>query len=340
MKKSRILIALGAAGLAAGASAAAQDSAAGAFKTLDGGPPVVIAHRGASGHLPEHTIAAYDLAIELGADFIEPDLVVTKDGVLVARHDRYLGTTTDVAAHPEFADRKRKSENPEDEGHGPDWWVEDFTLDELKTLRAVQPRAGRDAAFDGRYEIPTFVEVLTLAARRADERGRPIGVYPETKHPGWFAEIGLDFEAPLKAALEGFDAGPVYVQSFEPEILKRLQGSLDATLVQLVYPEGYAVGGEPNIALEDLKDWADAVGPWKGLLLDLAGAPTGFVAEAHRLGLAVHPWTFRDDDPPPGGDAPRAEIARYFDLGVDGVFTDFPDTAVSARAVYARRHAE
>ena len=156
------------------------------WNTLTGQPPVIIAHRGASGERPEHTLAAYSLAIEQGADFIEPDLVMTKDGVLIVRHDRYLSTTTDVSAHPEFADRRVEKEGRQD------WWAEDFTLEEIKTLRAVQPREGRAKDYDGQFEIPAFEEVLALRAKASEETGRIIGVYPETKHPAAPAALGLD----------------------------------------------------------------------------------------------------------------------------------------------------
>ncbi len=327
------------------------------WATLTGAAPLIIAHRGASGERPEHTLSAYALAIEQGADIIEPDLVVSKDGVLMARHDRYLSTTTDIADHPEFADRKRPDAYAAEEGlTRADWWVEDFTLAELKTLRARQPRPDRSKEFDGQFGIPTFTEVLDLATRKSKETGRAIGVYPETKHPGFFEEIGLDFEAPLLAALKGFDNGPVFIQSFEADILKRLRGKTAASLVQLVYEE--APGAGVNIPLTDIKDYAQGVGPAKGLLIDEDG-PSGFVSEAHRLGLFVHPWTFREDDA--SGDFADAlsalredalrgqtlagasanqseafdiyqrELVGAYALGIDGVFTDFPDSAVVVR---------
>jgi glycerophosphoryl diester phosphodiesterase len=327
------------------------------WNTLDGNPPLIIAHRGASGYLPEHTLEGYALAIDQGADVIEPDLVFTKDGVLVARHDRYISTTTDIADHPEFAGRKRNDAYFEQSEGEPreDWWIEDFTLAELKTLRARQPREGRSKEFDGLYEIPTFDEILALAARKSKEAGRPVGVYPETKHPGFFESIGLDFEAPLLSALEGFDAGPIFVQSFEAPILKRLKGKTDAKLVQLVFEE--TPGAGPNIPLADIAEYADAVGPSKGLLItpgaDHVMTQSAFVESAHSVNLAVHPWTFRNDQEniplqPPTQlflveeadsdgfifDAPaslEAEYQIYYRIGVDGVFTDFPDTAVRVR---------
>ncbi len=342
------------------------------WPTLNGDSPLIIAHRGASGYLPEHTLEAYGLAIEQGADVIEPDLVLTKDGVLVARHDRYLSTTTDVAAHPEFAARKKPNADPDDSSRE-DWWVEDFTLEELKTLRAVQPFPGRSKDYDGLYGIPTFADVLIFVSARAEALGRPVGVYPETKHPGYFQFIGMDFEQPLLAALEGFDAGPVFIQSFEPDILKRLKEKTDAKLVQLVYEE--MPGAGPNIPLTEIAAYADGVGPSKDLILNEEGGLTSFVSSSHKLGLTVHPWTFRADQrnanlkgpfvskatvslkaqeqhqssfefeaaneplkwvPENMGDGLiYIEYNLFLDAGVDGLFTDFPDTAVTSRDEYA-----
>lgn len=334
----------------------AKTQAAGnrSWPTLDGKPPLVIAHRGASGYLPEHTLEAYGLAIEQGADVIEPDLVFTKDGVLVARHDRYLSTTTDVADHPEFSARKKPNADPNDAPRD-DWWVEDFTLEELKTLRAVQPFPGRLKDYDGLYEIPTFKEVLAFVSQQAKEAGRPVGVYPETKHPGYFQSIGMDFELPLLAALDAFEAGPVFIQSFEPDILKRLKGKTDAKLVQLVYEE--TPGAGPNIPLADIADYADGVGPSKFLILGEDGEPASLVKDAYDLGIFVHPWTFRDDRPNPAieafltkeglismtvsdsfKDLPEDIMMEYFymvGIGVDGIFTDFPDTAVRFRKAWS-----
>ncbi len=300
------------------------------WATLDGKPPLVIAHRGASGYLPEHTLEAYALAVEQGADVVEPDLVFTKDGILVARHDRYLSTTTDVADRPEFAARKRANDDPNDAPRV-DWWIEDFTLAEIKTLRARQPFPGRSKEFDGLYEIPSFDEMLALVAAKSKEAGRPVGVYPETKHPAFFASIGHDFEAPLLKALDGFDAGPVFIQSFEPEILRRLKGKTTAKLVLLVDQAG---SGAPTLALEEAATFADAIGPAKSLLLAQGGLFTDYIKRAHLLGLPVHPWTFRDDRPNQGM-AAREEFIGFLTAGVDGVFADFPDTAVEVRDALA-----
>lgn len=312
------------------------------WMTLDGVAPLVIAHRGASGYRPEHTLEAYALAIDMGADVVEPDLVFSKDGVLVARHDRYLSTTTDVADHAEFAARKRANDDPADAPRE-DWWVEDFTLAELKTLRARQPFAGRSKEFDGRFEIPTFDEMLALVTAKAKAAGRPVGVYPETKHPEFYRAKGYDFEAPLLKALENFDAGPVFIQSFEPEILKRLRDKTDAKLVQLVYEASPGAG--PNIPLEAIAEYADGVGPAKDLAMPFGDSRKGFVARAHRLGLFVHPWTMRTDQPNEkiGMAAPfesrriENEFRAFFAEGVDGVFTDFPDAAARVRDEMDRR---
>jgi glycerophosphoryl diester phosphodiesterase len=351
---------------------AEMEKPAPSWATLDGKPPLVIAHRGASGYRPEHTLEAYALAINMGADVVEPDLVFSKDGVLIARHDRYLSTTTDVAEHTEFAVRKRANDDPADTPRD-DWWVEDFTLAELKTLRARQPFPGRSKEFDGVYEIPTFDELLALVAQKSREAGRPVGVYPETKHPGFYSAKGYDFEKPLLAALDDFDAGPVFIQSFEPEILKRLKGETSAKLVQLVY-EGEP-GAGPQISLEEIAKYADGVGAAKDLIYPSSARSESLMAKAHGLGLFAHAWTLRTDQPndkvgiligvvlnaSPGDslDADNAssvgreirdqidnqhraesELQAFFHEGVDGVFTDFPDTAVATRTRMNAVHKE
>ncbi len=306
------------------------------WRTLSGEAPIVIAHRGASGMRPEHTLAAYDLAITQGADFIEPDLVMTADGVLVCRHDRYLSTTTDIADRPDFADRRSVANTVD--GPREDWWVEDFTLGELRTLRARQPFPGRSTEYDGQELIPTFEEVIELVQRRSADLGRTIGIYPETKSPTYFAGIGLDMTEPLIEALEGAgwtgaDA-PVFIQSFEPEILRTLDARIETPLVQLVYLDPTLQDGaapRPNIAIEDVVDFVDGLGAQKTLIIDENGAATAFVERAHAHGLIVHAWTFRDDQPPPDGVTIENELARIFAIGVDGVFSDFPATALRAR---------
>jgi len=316
-------------------------------------PPIVIAHRGASGHRPEHTLAAYELAIELGADFIEPDLVITRDGVLVARHENEILETTDVSSRPEFADRRTTKRIDGMEVAG--WFAEDLTLAEIKTLRARERLPFRSHAYDGRFAIPTFDEVLDLAVRKSVETGRTIGVYPETKHPSYFREIGLPLEEPLLAALEargwtGQDA-PVFLQSFETGNLRELRQRTGVRLIQLLDTEGrpwdLAVSGDPRTyrdlatpeGLAWIATYADGIGPNKRLIVpaDRDGRllpPTSLVADAHRAGLLVHPYTFRSDPQFLASEYegwPELEYEKFYKLGVDGVFSDFPEVAVRAR---------
>ena len=304
--------------------------------TLTGEAPIVIAHRGASAYLPEHTLEAYALAIEMGADYIEPDLVMTKDGHLIARHDSYLSSTTDVADRPDFADRRSTRDGRTD------WFVDDFTLAEIKTLRAVQPFPGRETAYDGRFAIPTFGEILALVRHARAAQDRPVGVYPETKHPSAFAARGLDMAGPLLAALDAAGmtgrAARVYIQSFEPEFLQRLDAQSDLPLIQLVYPvDTERDGAAASVALSAAAAYADGVGPSKALLIDEQGRDTGYVTRAHDLGLAVHPWTHRMDRVGAGYRDGRVELQRLYALGIDGVFSDFPDVARAVRALEAGR---
>lgn len=317
--------------------------------------PIVIAHRGASGERPEHTLAAYDLAIDQGADFIEPDLVPTKDGILVARHENDITDTTDVADHPQFADRKTTKTIDGAKHSG--WFTEDFTLAELKTLRAKErlPLLRPDNShFDGRYEIPTLAEIIALAKRRSAETGRVIGIYPETKHPTYFALIGLPLEDRLIAELTAAgwnDAdAPVFIQSFEVNNLKALATKTGVRLIQLVASSGAPADGAHTsyaemvtpAGLRAVAAYATGIGPEKTLVIDGDGNPTTLVADAHATGLLVHPWTFRAENYfLPGKDRsginPRAhgrlddEIARHLAAGVDGFFTDFPYAGVAAR---------
>jgi glycerophosphoryl diester phosphodiesterase len=284
--------------------------------------PIVIAHRGASAHRPEHTLAAYELAIELGADFIEPDVVSTRDGVLVARHENEISGTTDVAERPALADRRTVKEVDGRRMEG--WFTEDLTLEELRSLRARErlPEL-RDTGFDGRFAIPTLDEVIALAARAG------VGVYPETKHPAYFAGLGLALEPPLLAALEGF-GGPVYIQSFEAGNLRALRELTDHPLVRLT------VGATPDVA--EIASYADAIGPHKDQVIPRTedgrlAEPTSLVADAHAAGLRVHPWTFRPEPEflPDGVDGDQ-ELDCFLALGVDGVFADDPGAAVAARS--------
>ncbi|UKK86282.1 glycerophosphodiester phosphodiesterase [Sphingopyxis sp. BSN-002] len=328
-----------------------------AAPTLDGQPPIVIAHRGASGERPEHTLASYRLAIDLGADYIEPDLVLTKDGVLVARHENEISETTDVADHPEFASRKATKTIDGKAVTG--WFTEDFTLAELKTLRAKErlPRL-RSTDYDGKYEIPTFAEILDLLVEINKGRAKPVGVYPETKHPGYFASIGLPHEAPLLAILEKYGyrgrKAPVFIQSFEVANLKAIRAKSDLPLIQLMDGEGgpaddpkasYAAMASPE-GLKAIAAYADGIGPYKEMIIPRSaigtlGDPTSLVRDAHAAGLKVHPWTFRRENyflpladkgginPARHGDL-AAEIDAYLKTGIDGLFSDNPREAVPA----------
>lgn len=332
--------------------------------TLDGKPPIVIAHRGASGERPEHTIASYRLAIEQGADFIEPDLVLTRDGVLVARHENEISETTDVADRPEFADRKATKTI---DGHAvTGWFTEDFTLAELKTLRAKErlPQL-RGTAFDGQFAVPTFEEILTLLAEVNRGRTTLVGVYPETKHPSYFAAIGLPHEAPLLALLDRFGyrgrTAPVFIQSFEVGNLMDLRENSDLPLIQLVDASGgpadrpdmsYAAMTSPA-GLKMIAAYADGIGPNKAMViprgaLGRLGEPTSLVRDAHEAGLKVHPWTFRRENyflplGDKGGVNPAAhgdlggEIDAYLATGIDGLFSDNVREAVAAVGATARR---
>jgi len=266
--------------------------------TLDGKPPIVIGHRGASGELPEHTLEAYKLAIERGADFIEPDLVATKDGVLIARHEPILGGTTDVASRPEFADRRR---NGVVDGvvYENEFFASDFTLAEIKTLRAIMPQGYRTQAFNGVFEIPTLEEVIELVQQVEKDTGKKIGIYPETKHPTYHDELGLSLEEPLLETLEktGFtDPNRVFIQSFEVSNLKELNTKTDIPLVQLLdafdvdyntgdllyleanaRPYDFAVNGDTRTyadlqtpeGLTEIAEYADGIGPWKRMIVSV-----------------------------------------------------------------------
>jgi len=327
--------------------------------------PTVIGHRGAAGYRPEHTLAGYKLAIEMGADYIEPDLVSTKDHVLVARHENNITGTTDVADHPEFADRKTTKVIDGVSQTG--WFTEDFKLDELETLRAkerlpdVRPA---NTAYDGMFKIPTFGEVLRLAKFESRKTGRTIGVYPETKHPTYFDSIGLSLEEPLLAALKANQLdkadSPVIIQSFETSNLRELSHETPVFLVQLADKSGapydlVAAGDHRTYAdlltpsgLADIATYADAVGVNKDLVLPrdpstgATGQPSSLVADSHAAGLRVHIWTMRREnqfmatnfrvgtDPNAPGNL-YAEIQSFLDAGIDGLFSDNPDIAVASR---------
>jgi glycerophosphoryl diester phosphodiesterase len=298
----------------------------------------VIAHRGASGERPEHTIESYRLAIEEGADFIEPDLVMTRDGVLIARHENEIGGTTNVAQHPEFAMRRRTQVIDGETMTG--WFTEDFTLSEIKSLRArerLEDLRPQNRIFDGRFSIPTFDEImqLVMSANRDGGANRPIGVYPETKHPAHFAKIGLPLEWTVLETLQRYSyaqvGSPVFIQSFDPGNLRQLRNMTKLPLVQLLEHE---LGD-----LREVASYADVIGIAKVL-----ATPEG-VQAAHKEGLQVHVWTFRAEneflpDDLKMGTAPAdhgnlsAEIQRYLERGIDGFFVDFPAVGVKARDAY------
>jgi glycerophosphoryl diester phosphodiesterase len=344
--------------------------------------PLVIGHRGASGFLPEHTLESYRLAIKLGADYIEPDLVATKDGVLIARHEPFIGDTdpatrdsTNVADHPEFA--SRETTKMLDGFATTGFFASDFTLAEIKTLGAKQTRGGRPTEFDGKFKVPTLQEVIDLAKRESRKRGRRIGIYPETKHPTFHQTLNLPLEGRLVRVLDrnGLNKrkSPVFIQSFEQSNLKQLNTMTPVRLVQLVdandtdpitgnptyaapfdRPYDWTVSGNPVLqartfgffatdeGLAEIKTYADGIGPWKVYIIPTTGSgggdvkpPTNLIQRAHAHGLLIHTWTFRDDAFPtgyPGG--PVEEYLAFYRLGIDGVFSDFPDTAWAAREIF------
>lgn len=344
---------------------------------IEANQPIIIAHRGASGYVPEHTIAAYALAIELGADFIEPDLVMSKDAILVARHENEISGTTDVAERREFAGRKTRKTI--DGGDVLGWFTEDFTSAELKTLRArerlphLRPANTR---FDGLFAVPSFEEVLALvdgcnlrfeieARSRGEEKSRRVGVYPETKHPSYFRGIGLPMEEPLVALLDRTSlTREVFIQSFEVGSLERLRALSNYPLVQLLMCDGapfdlvasgdaraYADLAKPA-GLANIARYAAGIGAEKDLIIPrkggLFGSATTLIADAHAAGLIVHGWTFRVENAflprafkQPGGDAApgdlAGEIIAFLAQGLDGLFIDQPDVGVRAREAFQNR---
>lgn len=297
-------------------------------------PLFVIAHRGASGYRPEHTVEAYELAIQMGADAIEPDLVITRDGVLIARHENEIGETTDVADR--FPTRRTTKDIDGRTVTG--WFAEDFTLAEIRTLRARQRLAFRSPDFDGRFSVPTFDEVLDVAAAAQRTTGRIIAVYPETKHPTYFRRIGLPLEDVLLDRLKarGFveRGSPVLIQSFERPSLEYLRSRTRVRLVQLTSSPADVTADR----LATIARYADGLGAEKTLILPESpnrriAPPTTLVRDAHAAGLFVHAWTLRNEpmylSPSYNGD-PAAEVRQFVALGVDGVFSDFPDVAVKA----------
>ena len=357
--------------------------------------PLVIGHRGAAGYLPDHTLQGYELAIDMGADYIEPDLVATKDGHLIARHEPNMIATTDVASRPKFASRRdtREVDGAPDTG----FFASDFTLAEIKQLRAVQPLPERSQRYNGKFKIPTFEEILDLVERKERQLHRTIGVYPETKHPTYHQRLGLPLEAKLVAALKrhGLDRknSPVFIQSFEQSNLKQLNRMTPVPLVQLVdandvNPDGtldytapfdrpydWTASGDPrllartfgffatNAGLREIATYADGIGPWKryivsskavdsngdGVVGDENGdgnvdeadrqalPPTDLIRRAHQHGLLIHTWTFRNESKrllADYQDRPVDEYLQFYELGIDGVFSDFADTALTARRLF------
>ncbi len=358
------------------------------YKTLDGKAPLVIGHRGFPGLRPDHTLEGYALAMDNGADYIEPDLVLTKDSVLICRHEPMLSGTTNVADISSFASRKRVVEVDGEEYN--DWFAFDFTLEEIKTLYAKQPSAERPQQYNGMYRIPTFEEVIQLVKTKSTEKGRTFGVYPETKHPTLHESLDLPITDKLFDALvaAGWNSktSPVYVQSFEVSNLQYLRTKSTVKIVQLydaydVDKNGHMVMTAPNgqpydfvvshdsrtyndlisdVGLTFVKTYADGIGPWKPYIIpytftdvnndgnaddinsdglvnntDYTRLPaTDLIDRAHKKGLVVHAYTFRDESrrllKDYNGD-PKAEYKEYYNLGIDGVFSDFTTTAVSAR---------
>jgi glycerophosphoryl diester phosphodiesterase len=323
--------------------------------------PFVIAHRGASGYVPEHTLAGYFIAIQQGADYVEPDLVLSKDGALLARHENEIGGTTDVAAHPEFASRKTTKSIDGESITG--WFTEDFTLAELKTLRARERLPGlrkANARYDGAFSIPTFDEVLDLVAAADAQRaamaraaGLPppvrIGVYPETKHPSHFAALGLTFDDRMLESLSrhgyGKRADPICLQSFEVANLEALRRRTDLPLVQLVAPSGqpfdFTLAGDPRTYLNLMTDaglgeiaaYADAIGPHKGMVVQFeadTARDTGLARRARAAGLGIHVWTMRAENEflpaalrSAGGAAAHGHLDREIHALLDAGITGF-----------------
>ncbi|MFE9042113.1 glycerophosphodiester phosphodiesterase [Streptomyces sp. NPDC007818] len=378
-----------ASGLAAGAGTAEAAEAAETAETAEtaatAGPrgrghgrgyralpvPTVIAHRGASGYRPEHTLGSYAHALDLGAHVIEQDLVPTKDGHLVCRHENDITGTTDVADHPEFA--SRRTTKSVDGVSYTGWFTEDFTLAELKTLRAKERIPGtrqENTLYDGRWTVPTFEEVLRWADEEGRRRGREIWLHVETKHPSYFRSIGLGLEERLARLLRRYGRhrahSAVFLQSFEPSSVQRLSKLVDSPLVVLLSgaatrPWDFVEAGDPRTVadlvtpagLRWIASYAQGIGPTLDLVIpkDAAGrlgTPTTLVRDAHAQGLILHPYTqrnentflpadFRRGTDPAAYGAAFGALKRYFETGIDGVFSDNPDTALLAAADFRDR---
>ncbi len=363
------------------------------YATVTGLQPLVTGHRGAAGYLPEHTLEGYTLAIQMGADFIEPDLVATKDGELIARHEPNITATTDVETRPEFASLKttRMVDGVAETG----WFATDFTLAQIKTLYAKQATASRDQSFNGKYRIPTFREVLDLAKAQSPSVGRVIGVYPETKHPTYHVDAGLKLEDRLLSILSDYGytqkTSPLIIQSFEVSNLKYLRSKTNVRIFQLIdgddydfktglvtfaapfdRPYDWTRAGKTELfgsmvtpaGLAEIKTYADGVAPWKPYIVPVKGtfnaagqmqdvngdgvvnysdastqSASSLIADAHKIGLQVHTWTMRNE----GGRLaanyagdPKNEYLQFYRAGIDGLFSDFSDTAVAARTAYLK----
>lgn len=331
--------------------------------------PTVIAHRGASGYRPEHTLGSYQLALDMGAHVIEQDLVPTKDGHLVCRHENDITGTTDVADHPEFA--SRKTTKTVDGAKLTGWFTEDFTLAELKTLRAVEriPAARqKNTLYNGRWTVPTFEEVLRWAEEEGRRRGHEVWLHVETKHPTYFRSIGLGLEERLARLLRRYGRhradSPVFLQSFEPGSIQRLARLVDSPRVVLLSsadsrPWDFVAAGDPRTVadlitpagLRQVASYAQGIGPTIDLILPRdasgrLGTETTLVRDAHAAGLILHPYTMRNEntflpveyrrgtDPAAYGDA-FGLLRRYFATGIDGIFSDNADTALLAAADFA-----
>jgi glycerophosphoryl diester phosphodiesterase len=333
--------------------------------------PLIFGHRGSSALRPEHTLASYAKAIADGADYVEPDLVSTKDGVLVARHEAFLSETTDVASHAEFASRKTRKTIDGETHEG--WFVDDFTLAELKTLRAVeripQYRPG-SAQYNGLFQVVTFEEIIDFVAAESATRGRIVGIVPELKHSTYFASVGLPLEDRFLSIIAAHDytrRNPLQIQSFEVANLKYLRGKLgrrsNLRLMQLVIGEHVrpmdvaAAGGTLTFAqmctpagLRDIAQYADVVAPPTRSIIPLKkdgslDAPSSLVDDAHKAGLRIEPWTFRPENQFLAADFRNgealtarneagsiAEMKRYIATGIDGFFTDDPALGRAALA--------
>jgi glycerophosphoryl diester phosphodiesterase len=358
---------LGLPGAARAAEAKRSGHGHGGLKSLP--KPTIIGHRGASGYRPEHTFGSYNLALDLGADVVEAgDLCPTKDGHLVCRHEPEIGGTTDVADHKEFADRKTTKVLDGIPTTG--WFTEDFTLAELKTLRAIEripANRPHNTLYNGHWEIPTFEEVLKWQDEQTRKRGKQVWIYPETKHPTYFRKLGLGLEERVAKLLRKYGKdkrnSPVILQSFEPTSIQRLNKLLDNPLVVLLsaantQPYDFVATGDPRTVadlitpkgLREIAGYAQGIGPTVDLVIpkDANGdftTPSTLVADAHKVGLVLHPYTMRNENPflPPayrkGSDVTAygdvfPVFQRYFETGIDGVFSDNADTAVLARDAF------